>query len=98
MDYRLTRLLAAIQRAPLVPEHLIDQFTRWRPHSDAPLTQRERDVLTCLSHGLTLSMAAEVLGRTTDAVAMTARSARYKLRAKNQAHAVALALRKDEIR
>lgn len=50
-------------------------------------------VLNAISHGLTEEEAAVVLGETRDSVKTHMREARRALAAKNQAHAIARALR-----
>lgn len=57
------------------------------------LTARELDVLRCISHGLTEEMAAEVLGIGYESVHEYMYRVRLKLAAKNQAHAIARAMR-----
>jgi DNA-binding CsgD family transcriptional regulator len=57
-------------------------------------TPAELDVLRCLSHGMTPAMAADALGRAHSTVASQVKSARRRLAAKNESHAVALALRR----
>jgi len=97
------RLHEALRRAPHIPEHEIDAFVRaggsvpMRRDSRLPaaeLTPRELEVLGALSHGLEYKMAAETLGLSLHTVKERARSARYRLRAKNTLHAVAIALRR----
>lgn len=61
-------------------------------------TKAELDVLECLSRGLTVQMAAQVLGRTKGSITASVNSVRPKLRAKNALHAVAEALRRQLIR
>ena len=60
-------------------------------------TEHELRVLTCLSHGLTLAQAAEVLGVGFETVRTQAKTARLRLGAKNTTHAVATALRLEMI-
>jgi DNA-binding NarL/FixJ family response regulator len=99
IDQGHRRLLARLERTPYVPEELIEDVAYvGYERSRRPLTEPERQVVECLSVGLTIVMAAEVLGRTPTAVHELVRVARVKLGAKNQAHAVALALRQGLIR
>jgi DNA-binding CsgD family transcriptional regulator len=84
------RLIAALRRAPLVPE---EELVQKRPKARDRLADAERAALTCASHGLDAAMTAEVLGKSVHTIKDQLRTARYILRAKNTAHAVALALR-----
>jgi len=61
------------------------------------LTEAELAALSCVSHGLTAEMAAEVLGKSHYTVKKQLRSARSKLAAKNTSHAVAIAFREHLI-
>jgi DNA-binding NarL/FixJ family response regulator len=61
------------------------------------LSRRERQVLTCFSHGMTESMVGETLGMQTSTVHTHAANARMKLRGKNLAHTVANAIRQGLI-
>lgn len=93
------RLLAILEHTPYVPAELIGETSRVTPtRRQRPLTGPEIQVVECLSYGLTTEMAGEVLGRAPDTVREQLRVARAKLGAKNQAHAVALALRQGLIR
>jgi DNA-binding NarL/FixJ family response regulator len=83
------RLLAALRRAPLVPEYELGQ-RRPKPHVLSPA---ERAALICASHGLEATMIGEVLDKSHETIKSQLRSARYALRAKNTTHAVTLALR-----
>lgn len=56
-------------------------------------TARELDALRCISYGMTEEMVAEALGITPSMAKDAVKSARYKLAAKNAAHAVAKAFR-----
>lgn len=88
------RLLRSLERAPLIDETAI----RGCVHGEAgKLTGRERELLTYLSHGLTLGMAADAMGVTVGTAREFRQTARFKLRAKTTTHAVALALRQGLI-
>jgi DNA-binding CsgD family transcriptional regulator len=76
-----------------VPERLLRDIAS----SCSALSPQERRVLLCLSHGMTLSMAADVIGIDWETARSHNRRARLKLYAKNQTHAVALALRSHQI-
>ena len=69
---------------------------RSEPQTSTP-TGAELAALNCVSHGLTASMAAEVLGVSPYTVQRQLKSARRKLAAKNTTHAVALAVRANLI-
>jgi DNA-binding CsgD family transcriptional regulator len=92
------RLLEALRRAPLVPESIINRVGA----SDLPrgesLSRREAEVLLLLSHGCTLAQAADALGIGYETARSHRQKARFKLRAKNVTHTVALALRLGAIR
>lgn len=64
----------------------------------APLARRERRALELLSHGLTVPMVADVMGEGPATVAGYLAAARLKLRAKNETHTVANAIRWGMIR
>ena len=84
------KLLRNLAKAPIINEDQIDNYMRF---GNRPLSPAERDVLRCLSHGLTERMAAETLGRPFFTVRDQSKSARFKLRAKDSTHAVAIAIR-----
>ena len=86
------RLLRALANAPLLAEDEVD-----RHMADDELTQPELMVLRCYSVGMTTEMAAITLGKSYETVRNQAKTARYRLRAKNTTHAVALALRQGLI-
>ncbi len=88
-----TRLLRAIQNAPLVQEKNIDHVARFKAPARHDLTSRELEVVRCLSHGMTQQMAGDTLGISQGTVHTHLESARYRLAAKNTTHLVALALR-----
>lgn len=67
------------------------------PIPAAPLTHRERQVMTLLALGETASAIAERLGISKETVRNHTRNARDKLGAKTRAQAIALALRAGEI-
>lgn len=57
------------------------------------LSHSEKRALVCMSHGLTMRMAGELLFLSTETIKSELLTARGKLRAKNTCHAVALAIR-----
>ena len=61
------------------------------------LTSRERDVITAMSHGLTMNEIADSLYISIDTVKDASRRAYRKLKVNSQAHAVATCLRKGII-
>jgi DNA-binding CsgD family transcriptional regulator len=89
--YRLARDIAD---SILVQENHISHATNRHSHQLSPSEQR---ILLCLSVGLNNRMAADVLGVSEDTIRSQVASARAKLGAKNQAHAVALAIRSGQI-
>lgn len=97
------KLLTRLGRVPYVPEELIDaqpnaarlQLVERRKHGE--LTQRELHILALLSHGMTSQMAADTTGVGIEYVKDMLKRARYVLRAKNTAHAIAIALREELI-
>jgi DNA-binding CsgD family transcriptional regulator len=92
------RLFEALRRAPLVPESIIGRMDASRLSRGEKLSKREREVLLLLSHGCTLAQAADALGIGYETASSYRQKARFKLRAKNVTHAVALALRLGVIR
>jgi DNA-binding CsgD family transcriptional regulator len=93
-----SRILKDLERAPLVPEAMIDRVSAGDVSLSDELSRREREILSLLSHGCELSHAAEALGIGYETARTHKRRARFKLRAKNTTHAVATALRKGLIR
>ncbi len=61
------------------------------------LTSRETDVLRFISHGMTVGMAAEMMGIKEHTARSHVLKARMKLRAKTKTHAVAIAIREGII-
>lgn len=61
------------------------------------LSRRERELLQLLAHGLTGSQAAVRLAVSRDAVRADLRNAMRKLRARTRVHAVAIAIKRQEI-
>lgn len=93
------RLLERLARTPYIPPEMFDAMTRVSPaRRERPVSPAELRVVECLSHGLTTDMAAEVLGISHHTVRSHLSVVRAKLAAKNQAHAVAIALRQGLIR
>lgn len=86
----VTRLAAAVRIGrPLQPG------TAMRDRAGTPLlTYSELRALSVLSYGLTVPMAAELLGLSEETVSRQLASARRRLGAKNSTHAVALAIRR----
>ena len=93
-------LLEALADAALVDPDRISEHARAGRGYDDPgdtLRPRELDLLRCLSHGMTVEMAADTLGITFETARQHARGARYVLRAKTQTQAVAVAIRRGLI-
>jgi len=98
------RLLNNLAELPIVPEQLLDgripdagrieMFERRRTGS---LTPREAQCLALMSHGMTTEMVAQTLGIAFYTVMTYLKKARFALRAKNTAHAIAIALREGII-
>lgn len=59
--------------------------------------ENELQLLRCLSHGMTVAMAAETVGKTDSATRLDLEYARIRLSAKNNTHAVAIAIRSELI-
>jgi DNA-binding CsgD family transcriptional regulator len=78
------------------PERLLAGMARVG-YTRHDLTPAELAALGACSHGLTDAMAGEVLGKTTETIKAQLKAARMKLRAKNTAHAIAIALREGLI-
>lgn len=102
------RLLRDLARAPVVPESEIRLFmetARGSVHErqaggvvlENELRPREKQVLEHVSHGMTVPMIAESLHLIPATVELYARTARYRLGAKNTAHAACIALRRGLI-
>lgn len=86
------RLMRDIADAPTVSE-----VDLWHTSHGPILTDRELDVLRCASVGLTRDQTADTLGIALNTVLSHLSAARYRLRAKNTPHAVALAIRQGLI-
>lgn len=84
----LLRLDAVVRNSDLV----------FRGNPTVTVSPRAVQVLECLSRGLGYSGTAEVLGISDQTVQTHLKNAMRALRAKNQAHAVAEALRRGLIR
>lgn len=98
------RLIEAIRAAPVVPEELVDRISRVTPvlrrrtdRRPGELTERELQILSCCSHGLTCRMVGDLLHISPQTVQSTLKRARFHLGAKSTTHAVALALRRGLI-
>lgn len=85
------RLLRDLAKLPVIPEEDIDKYVRSGRRSK--LTERELEVLRCISYGLDYKMTAQVLGISVESVQAHLKSARYLLKAKNTTHAVAVGIR-----
>jgi len=97
-------LIRALRSAPLIKEHQVEEHARrhrigfagrWTYDFNDNPTFAELTVLAFLSHGLTVPMIADTLEIHT--VKSEVRSARYRLKAKNTTHAVAIAVRRGLI-
>jgi DNA-binding NarL/FixJ family response regulator len=93
-----SRILKDLERAPLVPEAMIDRVSASDLSLSDGLSKREIQVLELLSHGTTVAQAADSLGISFETARNHKKAARFKLRAKNTTHAGATALRKGLIR
>lgn len=89
-DQRTDDLFRRLAAAPLVPEAELERYVKT---ARVPLNRSQLDVLRWYSFGLDARMIASLEHLTYDQVHERTRAARYKLRAKNTTHAVALALR-----
>ena len=85
------RLLRSISRRPLVDESELRTGSAWVRPGD--LSPSELRVLEAISRGLTIEMAADVLGVGHETVKSQIKSARYRLKAKNITHACCEAIR-----
>ena len=107
---QLSSAMHAVRRgqrwlSPAIGGHLLDALAEPWPGpqaagsgpAEASLTQREREVLTLVAEGLTVSQIARHLHRSESAVKyhLSNLSARYQ--AKNRAHLVYLAIRSGEL-
>lgn len=63
-------------------------MSRWEPNDGTSLTDREIEVLECVSHGYTNAMIGRKLFLSEDTVKSHLRSIRVKLSATDRAHAV----------
>src|SRR5215210_8066018 len=89
----------------LVPASLADEeldrrdpgVARTEPHEPAPLTPREREVLTLLALGRTGPQIAEELTLSSETVRNYTRNARDKLGARTRAHAIAIAVKLGQV-
>lgn len=87
-------LLRDIARAPL----LADESGIGFPNPGSrDLTPSELRVIEAMSHGLTADQAGDLLGVAPETVKSQLKAARFRLRGKNTAHAVANALRQGLI-
>lgn len=74
-----------------------DLATFGQTRSGALVTDAERDVLRCFANGLGIAGTADTLHKSPWTIRDQATSARRRLRAKDNAHAVALAIRQGLI-
>lgn len=96
-DDALFRVLWASARAPLVPEEWINRHVAGNWQVDRDPSPAELQVLQAFSYGLGYKSVGEVLGRDLETVRSQVRQARFLLRAKNTAQAVAIAIRRGLI-
>lgn len=87
--------LAGLAKMPFVPEHELRAYMRTRGAIE--LTEPELMALRYVSRGLQGKEIAVALGKSTETVKDYLTSARYKLRAKNSAHAACEAIRRGLI-
>jgi DNA-binding CsgD family transcriptional regulator len=88
------RLLHDIAEMPEVDPRMLGM---WKAVVNDKLSRRQLDVLRCAAAGLDPHEMPEMLGIGYQSVQTHLRLAKYKLRAKTTAHAVALALREGLI-
>lgn len=77
-------------------EHLLARITlddTIRAARGGPLTPKQREVLVCLSHGTGRNGAADLMGCNLETVKSHLRQLKRTLAAKDNAHAVAIAIR-----
>ncbi len=89
------KLIRSLGNAPIGDPDQTPHQASWGRNPD--LTASERDVLRCLSQGMTTTMAAEALGRADWTVREQIRAARYKLKAKTKTQACCEAIRRELI-
>ncbi len=88
-------LLRDIAQAPLLDgERGIGLPQPW----NRELTPAELRVIGAMSHGLTAEMAADLLSVSPETIKRQLKAARFRLQAKNTAHAVANAIRRGDIK
>lgn len=93
----IERLLHRLAKAPLVTEDELAQFGAQANRVGLPLTQRELQVLECMSRGMGRKGTADLLRIKEQTVVQHLRHARIKLRTKNHTHTVSEALRQGLI-
>ena len=96
-DDALQRVIRAAARAPLVPEEWINRHIAGNWQVDRDPSHAELQVLQAFSYGLGYKSVGEVLGRSPNTVRSQIRQARFLLRAKTTAQAVAIAIRRGLI-
>ncbi|MDQ3721260.1 MAG: response regulator transcription factor [Actinomycetota bacterium] len=79
---------------PFVDPSLSPALITTEPTSDAPLSEREREILQLLAAGLHTEKVAERIGLSAETVKSDTKRAIQKLEADTRVHAVAIALRK----
>jgi DNA-binding NarL/FixJ family response regulator len=87
------RLLHDLARKPLVDESAADFAKTYASATRTELTERELEVLNCASHGMDAEHIAGHLFIALGTVKAHLKAARYRLKAKNTAHACCLAIR-----
>lgn len=90
------RLIRKLQSLPLIVEERLPGHTSWATSPE--VTPGQVRILEALSHGMGYKGAADLLGLSPETIKWQAQGARYRLRAKNTTHAVAIALRKGLIK
>ena len=78
---------------PFVDPSLSPALIMAGPASDAPLSEREREILQLLAGGLHTEKVAARIGLSTETVKSDTKRAIHKLEADTRVHAVAIALR-----
>lgn len=79
------------------PDRLLEAIAAHEGREGKGLSAREREMLSCLSHGMSVGESALLLGVAYGSARKYLLWARRKLRAKTTAHAVAIALRQGLI-
>jgi len=91
----LVRAVRAVASGrPFVDPSLSPALIMTGPASDAPLSEREREILQLLAGGLHTEEVAARIGLSAETVKSDTKRAIQKLEADTRVHAVAIALRK----